>query len=367
MKVCRRDRKFLMHGGNLQLLKLSLCMIMVTSQYANQISQVLLKNNNSITLKNLNFVNDKVTASYYKGNIEIPWSEVVRLELNQQHVVSLQDGSRLVGRSKGSPASGYFLSFHIQDGRRIDLKKAEIIEIRTLSRWLAEEQERKESRRYKFRRTWKGNADIGLILQQGNTEDSQFNLALRTKRTSEFDVFNIDLFATQGETNNTENANSAKIQTRFDLKHQKDLYYFLLSSLEYDKIKRIDLRSVLGLGFGWTYFDTAQRKLQFSFGLNSDKESREDNTRNSLVTALLASDFRFPVYGRSHLVGSVNLYPDLKALGDNMRADSMLSYVAPITRDTNVKLSLTNKFQQTVLPGVEKLDTMLTTSLGYEF
>ena len=31
----------------------------------------------------------------------------------------------------------------------------------------------------------------------GNTDDTQFNLALRTRGTSEFDVFHINLLATQ--------------------------------------------------------------------------------------------------------------------------------------------------------------------------
>tara|TARA_Y100000589_G_scaffold329369_1_gene375683 strand:- start:150 stop:1205 length:1056 start_codon:yes stop_codon:yes gene_type:complete len=351
----------------MRYLSLVLAVLLYSTNFAEQESQVLLKNGNSITIKGLHFLSGKINASYYEGNLEIPWNEVIGIELSQQHVVNLKDGSRLVGRSKGSPESGYFLSFVIQDGRRVALKKSEIEEIKTLYRWRLEEREKTQSRRHKFRRTWKGSADAGLIVQQGNTDDTQFNLALRTRRTSEFDVFHINLLATQGETSGRENANSAKIQTRFDLKHQKDLYYFLLSSLEYDKIKKIDLRSVLGLGFGWTYFDTPKRKLQFSFGLNSDKESREDNTRRSLVTALLATDFKFPIFGDNHLTGAVHIYPDLKELGDNMRADSIVSYVAPMTKDTNLKLSLTNKYQQTVLPGVEKLDTRFTTSLGYEF
>ena len=346
---------------------LVMAVLFCSFSFAQQQSQLFLKNGNSITVKGLHFSFGNINAEYYEGALNIPWSQVKGIDLSQQHVVSLTDGSRLVGRSKGDPNLGYFLSFIIQDGRSIALKKAEIVEIKTLDHWKLEEREKTQSRRHKFRRTWKGSADAGLIVQQGNTDDTQFNLALRTRRTSEFDVFHINLLATQGETSGRENANSAKIQTRFDLKHQKDLYYFLLSSLEYDKIKKIDLRSVLGLGFGWTYFDTAKRKLQFSFGLNSDKESREDNTRSSLVTALLATDFKFPVFGNNHVTGAIHIYPDLKELGDNMRADSILSYVAPMTKDTNLKLSLTNKYQQTVLPGIEKLDTRFTTSLGYDF
>ena len=352
---------------NMRCLSLIFLILLHSSNYSEQQSQVLLENGNSITTKGLHFQKGVINALYYAGKLQIPWSDVISIELTQQHVVNLNDGSRLVGRSTGSPDAGYFLSFVIQDGRRLEIKKTEIKEIKTLDHWNLEELEKTQSRRLKFRRTWKGSADAGLIVQQGNTDDTQFNLALRTRRTSEFDVFHINLLATQGETSGNENANSAKIQTRFDLKHQKDLYYFLLSSLEYDKIKKIDLRSVLGLGFGWTYFDSPQRKLQFSFGLNSDKESREDNTRNSLVTALLATDFKFPVFGNNHVTGAVHVYPDLKELGDNLRADSILSYVAPMTKDTNLKLSLTNKYQQTVLPGVEKLDTRFTTSLGYEF
>ena len=212
--------------------------ILHTINYSEQQSQILLKNGNSLTTKGLYFQKGIINASYYAGKLQIPWREVVGIELTQQHVINLNDGSRLVGRSKGNPISGYFLSFVIQDGRRLDIKKTEIKEIKTLDHWNLEELEKTQSRRLKFRRTWKGSADAGLIVQQGNTDDTQFNLALRTRRTSEFDVFHINLLATQGETSGNENANSAKIQTRFDLKHQKDLYYFLYLAWSMTKLKK---------------------------------------------------------------------------------------------------------------------------------
>ena len=52
------------------------------------------------------------------------------------------------------------------------------------------------------------------------------------------------------------------------------------------------------------------------------------------------TDFKFPIFGDNHLTGAVHIYPDLKELGDNMRADSIVSYVAPMTKDTNLKCHL---------------------------
>ena len=116
--------------------------ILYTINYSEQQSQILLKNGNSLTTKGLYFQKGIINASYYAGKLQIPWREVVGIELTQQHVINLNDGSRLVGRSKGNPISGYFLSFVIQDGRRLDIKKTEIKEIKTLDHWNLEELEK---------------------------------------------------------------------------------------------------------------------------------------------------------------------------------------------------------------------------------
>ena len=107
---------------NMRCLSLILLILLHIINYSEQQSQVLLKNGNSVTTQGLHFQKGVINALYYAGKLQIPWSDVISIELTQQHVVNLNDGSRLVGRSKGSDA-GYFLSFVIQDGRRLISKK----------------------------------------------------------------------------------------------------------------------------------------------------------------------------------------------------------------------------------------------------
>lgn len=348
-------------------MKLLLILIFATCSFASEKSEIRLKNSNKITVSGLKLEKDKITARYFGGKLQIPWTEIQELSLTDTHVVYLKDKTRLVGLTNPGLKLDGFLNLKLQDGKVLRLKKDQIHKIKTMTFWKEEERLKEQQKLIMSRQTWDGSADLGFNLQSGNTEDTQLNFAIKTKRSSEFDVFHINVFANQGESNGTENSNSAKIQTRFDLKNKKNRYYFLLSSLEYDKIKKIDLRSVLGLGLGWTYYDTPKKKLNMSIGLTTDKETRDNGTKKSLVTALVSSEFRFPFMGSNHIEGAINIYPDIKEIGDNLKADSTLSFVTPVTDDTNLKLSLNHRYQQTVLPGVEKLDTLLTTSLSYKF
>ncbi|MBT3785114.1 DUF481 domain-containing protein [bacterium] len=340
----------------------------VSAPVFTSISEVYLKNRNRLSVSSMEFSGKKLKVNYFESSVSIPWAEVLWIKFGEQYVVFTDDGSRLVGISKevSSQDSG-FLNLQLKDGVHMDLEKSKILRVLSLKQFQVEERRAREAAQTKSEAAWVGTADLGILLQQGNTEDTKLNFSIKSKRASEFDVFNINLYAAQGETNGTENSNSAKILTRYDLKRRKDRFVFLLSSFEYDKIKKIDQRSVLGVGYGRTILDKHDLKLQISAGLTSDKENREDGTRKSLVSALFSSEFKIPAFRGNSIEGTINLYPDIKDYSKNLKADSVLSYVTPVTESSNLKFSLSHRFQQTVLPGVKKLDTLLSTNLSYSF
>ncbi|MCO4783183.1 MAG: DUF481 domain-containing protein [Candidatus Cloacimonetes bacterium] len=322
-----------------------------------------LSNGNTIDVSNFQYENSSVQAQYFGGTLNIPWNNVQSIYLPDHHIIFLADGSHIEGKSQSNQQS-HFIDLEISNGEVIHLKKSNIHSIIALSKY---KKDIADKIALENKNVWTGNLDLGYLLQTGNTEDSKFNFLLKTVRDSKHDTFHIDLSSIQGETASKETANRAKLATRFDFKTKDSNFFFLLSSLEYDKIKLIDMRSVLGFGMGKTIFNTAEHKLEYSYGLTLDKEVRDNGTKDSTVSALVSANYLKPIFKESSFSANINLYPDFKDLSGNLKADGRFSISTPLTKVSDLKLSLHEKYQAQVLPGIKKLDTIITTSISYKF
>ena len=60
----------------------------------------------------------------------------------------------------------------------------QIKKIKTMTFWKEEERLKEKEKLILSRQTWDGSADLGFNLQSGNTEDTQMNLAIKTKTDS---------------------------------------------------------------------------------------------------------------------------------------------------------------------------------------
>ncbi|PCJ21538.1 MAG: hypothetical protein COB02_02780 [Candidatus Cloacimonadota bacterium] len=348
-------------------MKLSLITMILFSLVSHSIfaesAKLKLINGNTLDVESFQFVGETAQAKYFGGDLSIPWVSVKSIYFPQNHIVFLSDGSRVEGKSAHTNKT-HFINLQISTGEIVHFTKKDISSIKTVTLYKSEVQARIDAEN---KSVWAGHLDLGYLLQTGNTEDSKFNFLLHTVRDSKHDTFHIDLSAIQGETNSKENANQAKIATRFDFKTSNSKFFFLMSSLEYDKIKLIDLRSVLGLGLGKTIFNTKKHKLEYSFGLTMDKEVRDNGTKDSTLSALLSMNYLKPVFKESSFSSSINLYPDFKDISGNLKADGRFSLSTPLTEVSDLKITLQEKYQAQVLPGIKKLDTIITTSISYKF
>ncbi len=330
-------------------------------------TQIFLPGGDQISVEKLEVSNATLRAKYFAGELKIPWGAVQGVYLNEPYVLILADGSRLVGQTSASQAAGEFLRIQRNQSRNHVLTRDEIQEMKTLRQFEKEERSRQLQSKTKIRQVWKGGADLGMILQSGNTEDAKLNYQFKASRQSDFDVFHLNLSGTQGKSRGVETANSGLVGTRFDLKLRGNRHYFLLSELSYDKPKGIELRSVLGLGAGRRIFESDKGHLQLSVGLGAEKEQRDDDSRISSITGLFELDLKHPLTHKTYLTGLFKLYPNLKEWADHLRADASISLVSPLTSKSSVKVTLRERFQENVGPGFEKLDLTLTTSLAYSF
>ena len=111
----------------------------------------------------------------------------------------------------------------------------------------------------------------------------------------------------------------------------------------------------------------AFHKLEYSVGLTMDKEVRDDDTKDSTLSALISMHYLRPIFSSSSFESSINIYPDFKDFSGNLKADGRFSLSTPLTKVSSLKLSLHEKYQAKVLPGIKELDTIITTSISYKF
>jgi putative salt-induced outer membrane protein len=333
--------------------------------------EIYMLNGNQITGTEFSFTGGKsCQLSYFGTKITLPWTQIKRIQLNSKYFVELEDGNKVVGKTildKQQKELPFFMAVAIDDKQNILVQKDKIVSVKSEQRVQKELAELEKEASKGLARYWSGNVDMGYQAFSGNTDENLANYRLLGIRESAHDKIALELSGMKGKKESIETQNQNKVGMRFDLKHRPNRTYFMLSTLEYDKIKKIDQRTVLGAGAGFTFVDRPGRLFKMSFGATTDRELRMDNTKKELTTGLIAAEFKMPTFFNSSFETIVNVYPDFEDFNDNLKLDGRVSLLTPVSRNVSLRTGLRVNYQEDVLPGVRKMDTVITTGMNYKF
>lgn len=333
--------------------------------------EIRMKNGDIITGHNFIFIRDSLCRlEYYGTEIALPWEAILQINLQEKYYVVLDDNNKLVGKSGLSATQQLekpFLTVEIAEKQVINVEQNKIKTIKSADVVLAEIKAQEEESTRGLGKYWSGDVDLGYQAFSGNTDENLVGYRLLGTRESDQDKTTLELSGMKGKRLGIESQNQNKAGMRFDLKHKPNRSYFMLSTLEYDKIKKIDQRTVLGAGVGFTFVNRPRRLFKMSFGVTADRELRMDDTKRELTTALVGAEFKMPIFFNSNLEVVANLYPDLNDLEKNLKFDSRAALLTPISDNVSLRTGLQLSYQDDVLPGIKKMDTVLTTGLSYKF
>ncbi|MBE0498061.1 MAG: DUF481 domain-containing protein [Campylobacterales bacterium] len=116
-------------------------------------------------------------------------------------------------------------------------------------------QELSEEARYKTK------TELSYSNTKGNTETSQFGLALHAERKRKKNTITFDLSALQSSSNGIENNSKWRALLQYDRALSEDLYFNYLASYGEDKFSGFDYQFNTGPGLGYKVLQSDRQKL----------------------------------------------------------------------------------------------------------
>jgi len=218
--------------------------------------EVRLKNGGVLPGKIVGMEDGKlVLKTSYAGEISIEWSEVATLRTDSPvHVVIEHD--TYYASSEGIIELG--------EDERIKLKTDEMQEVTSHDLATVKSINAEAQPSTKMKATIKSGIDI----EKGNTDKEEYHLDGELIVRTELDRYTIRGEFDLEKSNNKKTDDNWKVYGRYDYFLANKWFLTGFSVFEKDQFKDIDLRSTLGGGVGYQFFEEALKELQVQAGLS---------------------------------------------------------------------------------------------------
>ena len=228
--------------------------------------EVFLKNGNHLSGTIVSMGEGKlVLETDFAGRLTIDWGSVERLSTDAPLTVVLEDGLIVKGRPSAAPNRLMMNGEAIQDPLMIELSRVKAINP-------------PEEPPIKFN----GRINVGLNKASGNTDlenahiDAEFLARTVSHRVTLGGTYN------RASEDNRKTEDNAMGRLKHDYFLTRELYWYLNGMAERDELKEISLRTTLGPGLGYQFFEGERMNLSIETGpsyvtTNYDHGGKDDS------------------------------------------------------------------------------------------
>ena len=331
--------------------------------------EVTLKNGDRLTgIVVASDTNTLLIKTESAGHIYVLWSAVTSIVSTETLHLTLKDGRIAVGTITTN--DGRFEVVTRETGR-LEVPKDTVVAIRNDAEQAAYDAQVERLRNPRLTDFWSALLDAGLSLTRGNSSTLAYNLSAKAVRTTTADkisvyateVYAIDNTSVPGRTI----ANAIRGGVRGDLNIGTRWFLFALTDFEHDEFQGLDLRNVLGGGFGHHLIKTKSATLDLNAGGDFDQEyftatALLPSLTRKTAEVLAGEQFNIKLGDRVSLNEAFNFFPNTSSAGD-------FRYQLDATAATKVKnwlswqITYSSRYLSNPLPGLRRNDVLLSTGL----
>jgi putative salt-induced outer membrane protein YdiY len=286
------------------------------------------------------------------GVVELPWKQVLELQSDEGVTVKLKNGSAAKGKVTLSQ-QGELIIDQGDLGRSKPLQKADVA--------MFNPPVVDNSVKYS------GRANLGGVFNRGNSEDEALNFDAEFIARTPENRYTLAAEVNEAESAGVTTTSNRYLLTQYDAFLSEKDYLFVNAKGEQDKLADLNLRTSLGAGYGYQFFETERAKLSTEYGLayiNEDYIVAPDESFPSLSLGLNYErkfwDKRLVFFNNNDL--SISLEDTADAL-----FKTKIGLRVPIVENVNVATQLNVDYDNMPPPGVKKTDSSLIFSVGYGF
>jgi hypothetical protein len=322
-------------------------------------SEVELKNGDRITAALTRSDGKTLTVtSPTLGDVAVPWGAIVRIVSDKTVFVVLPDKSTVRG---ALTTEGSDLVVATAAGPvRVPLASNPVL--------------RSEAEQAAFERSEHpglfegivGAVGLGLTLARGNSEATNWSLAVTLVRLSPRDRFALSYTSVYASDATGTTANDMRGSARYDRNVSQHAFGFISADYERNELQFLDLRQVYTLGLGIHALRGTPTRLDFLAGANYTMESYNPTPTNNMVGATIGEDLTHRFGTSSVLTEQLLVYPDLQDLGE-FRAAFDVRFATKLKSWLSWLTTVSDRYTSTPQLGTEKNDLIFTTGLNITF
>ena len=312
---------------------------------------IIKQDGKTITVKTDNF-----------GIVTAPWDKVASLKSDQPVHVVLKDGKTLVGTV--APSEGK-VEITTQD-TKVDVSPGEVAAIRNAGEQKAYERLLKPG----LLQLWSGGGSLGWAGTEGNAQTLTFTTAFNAARVTNTDKISLYFNSIKASALiNGRNASTAQaVRGGIGYNHNVSprLFVNIFNDYEYDKFQNLDLRFVMGGGFGLHAVKNKRSVLDLLGGADYNHSSFSTPLTRNAAEAFWGDEYTLKLTGASSLTQSFRMFNNLSDTGA-YRVNLDVGIATRIKKWLSWNLALSDRYLSNPVPGRKSNDWLYTTGIGIAF
>jgi len=293
------------------------------------------------------------------GVVTAPWDKVASVQSDQPVNVVLKDGKTLLGRVAPSDEK---VEITTKDAK-VDVSPGDVAAIRDAGEQKAYERLLNPG----LLQLWSGGGSVGWAGTSGNAQTSTFTTAFGAARVTRTDKISLDFNLIKasalisGQTAST--AQAVRGGIGYDRNVSPRLFVNVFNDYEYDKFQNLDLRFVIGGGFGLHAVKNERSVLNVLGGADYNHSSFSTPLIRNAAEAFWGDEYTLKLTGASSLTQSFRMFNNLSEAGA-YRVNLDAGVVTRIKKWFSWNLALSDHYLSNPVPGRKSNDWLYTTGLG---
>jgi len=350
------------------------CLLCFFGAVAGRADQVTLKNGDRLTGTIVKSdTKTMVIKTEFAGPVNVSWEAVTGIESSQPLHLVLKDGQTVVGTV--ATAEGK-LDVTTKEAGKVETAKEAVVALRNDDEEKAYAEAIERLRNPRLTDHWSGLLDTSLSVTHGNSSTVSYTLSGKTARVTPRDkisVYTTAVYATDDTTPpKRTTAHAIRGGIRGDVNLLPKLFVFGFTDFEYDEFQHLDLRNVIGGGFGYHVIKGKNTQFDVFGGGSFDQEyfspippTVPAVTRKS-GEAVAGETLNTKLNGRTTLTEAFSFYPNVSETG-NYRFTLDANAAVKLNTWLSWQVTYSDRYLSNPLPSLKNNDTLLSTGLRLTF
>ena len=214
--------------------------------------------------------------------------------------------------------------------------------------------------------TWESKLELGLSLNDGTSDTLDLHTALTSIRETDYDRLGFLLRGAYGEADGEETTQKVLGEARYNHTFMPPYFWSLLGSVEHDKFRDIDFRSVIGPGIGAHVIRDAPTFLDLEAGIVYVHSDYGDARDEDQIHWRFADAFRTEFNETVSFTQLLEWMPEIDDFGEYLVRFEAAFSVA-MSRAMSLNLRLVNDYDSDPPEGIEKNNLALFATVGWTF